>query len=201
MEFANTNDENSFDPTPRLKSSPIPIKFIPFNDYDNKCIYCKENYIRTLFCETQKYCKKCLSSYINDISDNNNTYLDVYYTMDLKCDEHEISRTKVPQSIQECCKNCLIILCFNQISGISNNYINHSYFGCKFTSYYNNLIVKEKNCNLCGKSLYQGTDLNVIEKFKLCSDCYLISSGCIESTLNYKHHNKDYYTTMVSKGL
>ena len=27
MEFINTNDENSFDPTSKLKSSPIPILF------------------------------------------------------------------------------------------------------------------------------------------------------------------------------
>ena len=30
MELENTNVENSFDPTPKLKSSPIPILFVPF---------------------------------------------------------------------------------------------------------------------------------------------------------------------------
>ena len=39
MEIVNANDENSFDPTPRLKSSPIPIKFISFNRSDENCIY------------------------------------------------------------------------------------------------------------------------------------------------------------------
>ncbi|UZO20547.1 uncharacterized protein OCT59_012970 [Rhizophagus irregularis] len=131
MEIINTNDKNSFDPTPRLKSSPIPIKFISFNWRDINCIYCGEKYIDTLFV-SQKYCKKCLSRYINDMT-NNNIYLDVYITtMDLECSEHEISRTNVPQSIGNC-------------------------------------------------SLYQGTGTDYY-RLKLCSDCYLISSGSIEST-------------------
>jgi hypothetical protein len=70
MELVNANDKNSFDPTPRLKSSPIPIKFISFNEDGYNCIYCGEKYINTLLCPRQKYCKKCLSSYINDITDN-----------------------------------------------------------------------------------------------------------------------------------
>src|SRR4051812_8586182 len=99
MKLVNTNDENSFDPTPRLKSSPIPIKFISFNEDDKNCIYCREKYIGAILCSWQKYCKKCLVNYINDVTDNN-TYLDVYiYTMDLECNEHKISRTKVPQNI------------------------------------------------------------------------------------------------------
>lgn len=32
----NTNND---DPTPKLKSSPIPIFFIPFNNEDNECNY------------------------------------------------------------------------------------------------------------------------------------------------------------------
>ncbi|UZO08491.1 uncharacterized protein OCT59_028745 [Rhizophagus irregularis] len=76
MEIVNTNDENSFDPTPRLKSSPIPIEFISFNWLDKNCIYCGEEYIEVLLCSWQKYCKKCLSRYINNITDNN-IYLDV----------------------------------------------------------------------------------------------------------------------------
>uniref|UniRef100_U9UC79 Uncharacterized protein n=1 Tax=Rhizophagus irregularis (strain DAOM 181602 / DAOM 197198 / MUCL 43194) TaxID=747089 RepID=U9UC79_RHIID len=74
MEIVNSNDENSFDPTPRLKSSPIPIKFISFNWKDENCVYCGEKYIKAFFCY-QLYCQKCLSRYINDITDNN-IYLD-----------------------------------------------------------------------------------------------------------------------------
>ncbi|PKY54122.1 kinase-like protein [Rhizophagus irregularis] len=47
-----------------------------------------------------------------------------------------------------------------------------------------NVIESEKGCKLCGKSLYQGTNRVETRQFKLCSDCYLISSECIESTLN-----------------
>ncbi|PKY24293.1 kinase-like protein [Rhizophagus irregularis] len=197
MELANTtNDENLIDLTPRLKSSPIPIKFISFNKYDNVCIYCGEEYITTLSCDTQKYCKKCLSSYINDITDVN-TYLDVYYTMNSECSEHEISMTKIPQSIQECCKSCLRIVYFKQICGYNNN-----------PAIYDKVIESEKFCKLCGKSLYQGTDRNVVEYYKLCSDCYIIFSGYIESTFAKKQimifylpwwHNSIYCDICASK--
>jgi hypothetical protein len=52
MEFVKLN-ENSFDLTPKLKSSSVPISFVSFNkNYDN-CIYCNE-YIETIV-EYQKY--------------------------------------------------------------------------------------------------------------------------------------------------
>ncbi|CAB4410626.1 unnamed protein product [Rhizophagus irregularis] len=196
MEIVNSNDENFFDPTPRLKSSPIPIKFISFIWNDGNCVYCGEKYIKALFCY-QLYCQKCLSRYINDITDNN-IYLDVFYANNIECSEHEISRTKVPQSIQECCGNCVSILCFKQI-----NYDRISYNGTNkdISTLYNKVIESEKNCKLCGKSLYQGTDEKIMKQFKLCSDCYLISSELIESTLVKKKisilylpwwHNKSY---------
>ncbi|UZO13398.1 uncharacterized protein OCT59_004897 [Rhizophagus irregularis] len=168
MELAKTKDGNFFDPTPRLKSSPIPIKFISFNKYD-------------------------------DITDDDtiDTYLDVYYTMNSECGEHEISMTKVSQSIQECCKNCLRILYFKQISGHNNN-----------PAIYDKVIESEECCKLCGKSLYQGTDRNIVEYYKLCSDCYIIFSGYIESTFAEKQimifylpwwHNNAYCDICVSK--
>jgi hypothetical protein len=182
MELANTNDENSFDPTPKLKSSPIPINFISFNWDDNNCISCGEYFDWTYYC-LQKYCKKCLSSYLTNIIDNN-IYLDVYiFSKNLECSEHEISRAKEPQNIQECCSNCLEILLFKQISVFP--FIIDGSFD-KDSSLYYNIIESEKQCKLCGKSLYQGTDLFEMMSFKLCSDCYLISSGCVESTLTKK---------------
>ncbi|UZO07148.1 uncharacterized protein OCT59_027445 [Rhizophagus irregularis] len=179
MEIVNTNDENSFDPTPRLKSSPIQIKFISFNVNDENCVYCGEKYIKALL-SYQYYCQKCLSRYINDITEND-IYLDVHYTMDLECSEHEISRTKIPQSIQECCGNCVRILCFKQ----TNGYIIDFYLDENDRTLNNKVIESEQNCKLCGKSIYQG----IYEWYtdaKLCSDCYLISSGLIESTLDKK---------------
>ncbi|RGB36074.1 kinase-like domain-containing protein [Rhizophagus diaphanus] len=164
------NDENSFDPTPKLKSSPVPIFFVSFNGYDNNCIHCGEKYIQTPI-GNQIYCKKCLSSYLTNITDNN-IYLDVYlFTKDLECNEHEISRTKVPQNIQECCRNCLTILCFKQTPGY-----------CYYDVNYENVFESEKYCKLCGKLLSHDR----MWELKLCSNCYLISSGRIESTLTKK---------------
>ncbi|UZO06605.1 uncharacterized protein OCT59_026919 [Rhizophagus irregularis] len=200
MELINVNQENSFNPTPKLKSSPIPIFFVSFNGDDNICIHCGEKYTMTLIYE-QKYCKKCLSNYLtnmdNDSSkhktdtrsgtviiDNINMYLDVYLLKkDLECSKYEISETKVSQNIQECCRNCLIILFFKQIIGRYHNfYYNYQDLSTK----YKNVIESERYCKLCGKLLYQGTDHYIMREFKLCSNCYLISSGCIESTLTKK---------------
>src|SRR5688500_19082464 len=98
MELIKLNDENSFDPTPKLKSSPVPIFFISFNREDNNCFHCGEEYTKTIISEYQRYCKKCLSSYLTNITDIN-IYLDVYL---LTKDLHEISRTIIQQNIQEC---------------------------------------------------------------------------------------------------
>ena len=77
MEPTVANDVNSFDPS-KLKSSPIPISFISFNFVweESQCNYCGINYSEALLFN-QKYCKNCLSKYINHITDNN-TYLDVH---------------------------------------------------------------------------------------------------------------------------
>jgi hypothetical protein len=177
MELIITNVEYSFDPTPKLKSSPIPIEFISFNVNNYNCIHCGEEYTRTLLNKNQKYCKKCLSHYISNINDNN-VYLDVHYTMNLECVQHEINKTKEPQNIQECCRNCFEILCFKQIP---INYYTPLYFTDPYYyDLYKNVLESEEHCKLCGKSLYQGVN-NDIDN--LCSDCYLISSGRIKSTL------------------
>ena len=110
MELVNIND--SFDPTPKLKSSPVPILFVSFNRNDNNCICCGEVYIKSLYCD-QKYCKKCLSSYLTKIT-NKNIYLDVYCTKNsIRCIiKHESNWIEKSQNIQKCCRNCLKILCF-----------------------------------------------------------------------------------------
>jgi hypothetical protein len=173
MELVKLNDENSFDPTPKLKSSPVPIFFVSFNQDDVNCIYCGEEYTFTIMSPFQKYCKKCLSDYLTNITDNY-IYLDVYlFTKDLECNEHEISRTKVPQNIQECCRNCLTILCFKQMP--------YTFYFCNNTN--KNVFESEKYCKLCGKLIFQRIDS---KSFNLCSDCYLVSSGYIESTLTKK---------------
>ncbi|UZO03056.1 uncharacterized protein OCT59_023469 [Rhizophagus irregularis] len=179
MELVKLNDENSFDPTPKLKSSPVPIFFVSFNWKDKNCFHCGEEYTEMTIYD-QRYCKKCLSSYLTNITDTNNIYLDVHlFTKELECNKHEISSTKVPQNIQECCKNCLTILCFKQISDyhFDRDVDSDSYI------LYKNLIESEKYCKLCGKLLYNETDTKVMI---LCSSCYLISSRCIESPFTKK---------------
>jgi hypothetical protein len=178
MDLVKLNEENSFDPTPKLKSSSVPSFFVSFNWSDENCIYCRDEYTLTLIYD-QKYCKKCLSCYLNNITDNN-MYLDVYLLIkDLECSEHKISKTKVPQNIQECCRNCLIIIFFKQINDSYYHYLDSS-------TKIKNVFESERYCKLCGKSIYQGTEDEIMFKFKLCSNCYLISSGHIESTLTKK---------------
>ena len=185
MEIAkplNTNDENSFDPTPRLKSSPILISFVSFNKDDLKCFHCGDEYTQTLFYK-QKYCKKCLSRYIAETTDTN-TYLDMcIYTMDLECNEHKMSRNKesLIENIQDWCENCSGISYFKQIYITSYySYYNYSYYDKK-KDIKSKMFESEKNCKLCGKLVYQNN--NPRQSLKVCSNCYLISSGYIESTL------------------
>ncbi|GET64085.1 kinase-like domain-containing protein [Rhizophagus irregularis DAOM 181602=DAOM 197198] len=175
MELTKKLNYVSFDPTPKLKSSPVPILFVSFNMNDLNCIHCGDEYVKTV-CE-QYYCKKCLLYYLANITDNN-LYLDIYVlTENLECGEHEISMTKEPQNIQKCCKNCLGIFCFKQISN----------YGTYFSSdSFENMIESEKNCRLCGKSLYQEIDTCSYCNIRLCSDCYSISSECVELTLTKK---------------
>ncbi|GBC05439.1 hypothetical protein RclHR1_06220012 [Rhizophagus clarus] len=58
-----------------LKSSPVPVYFIPFKNNEEKCSYCGIEYSKTLKFE-QKYCKNCLFWYIKYV--DNNTCLDEY---------------------------------------------------------------------------------------------------------------------------
>ncbi|CAB4408403.1 unnamed protein product [Rhizophagus irregularis] len=166
MELVKLNDENSFDPTPKLKSSPVPIFFVSFNSGDYNCIHCGEEYIYTpIYC--QKYCKTCLSSYLTNITDNN-IYLDCLFTKDLECNEHEISRTKVPQNIQECCRNCLTILYFKQMpeSTLTKKLISIIYlpwwenrYNC-FCDNIENRLIFTSNCQ------------------KYCGYCFVFFIGC-----------------------
>jgi hypothetical protein len=148
MELVNTNDESPFDPTPKLKSSPIPINFISFNGNDDNCIHCGENYVMTYY-YNQKFYKKCLSSYLTNITDNN-IYLDVYiFTIHLECSKHEISK--------ETNHKILDILYFKQIPPIRS--ITWYYMSIiTKDSLYDNMIESEKQCKLCGKSLSQRTN-------------------------------------------
>src|ERR1043166_5784534 len=121
MELVNANDENSFDPTPKLKSSPIPTLFVHFNWNDQKCFHCGNEYTETLF-YYQKYCKTCLSRYITEITDNN-MYLDMsIYTTNLECSDHEMrDKELLIQNIQEWYEICSGVSCFKQIHTYHQN--------------------------------------------------------------------------------
>ena len=104
MELINTNSENSFDPTPKLKSSPVPILFIPFDYDENKCNYCGNAYSETLALK-QKYCKNCLFWYIKYITDDD-TYLDVQYIqLQIILDVLNIKQLEILIIVQETFKN------------------------------------------------------------------------------------------------
>src|SRR6266480_8039337 len=69
--------ELTSDPTPKLKSSPVPVLFISFNNNEDNCNNCNHEYSITLLYE-QKYCKNCLFWYVKYITGNDiNEYLDV----------------------------------------------------------------------------------------------------------------------------
>src|SRR5581483_9430956 len=106
--------------------------------------------------------------YITD----NYTYLDVCINTNANthCIEHEATRNTdfSTRNIREWCETC------SEISYIKN-YYNHPNDN---TGRY---IFTPEDCKLCGNKVYQ-----ICSEFKLCSDCYLISSGWVESTLTKK---------------
>ncbi|RGB21710.1 hypothetical protein C1646_777451 [Rhizophagus diaphanus] len=153
----------------------IPIIFIPFNNDENECCYCKSVYSATLLFK-QKYCKHCLILYIKCTASNN---LNVQITtIDTQCSNRHKPRSLdlCIQNIQEFCISCSEILLFKQL--VKNDR----------GEYKKKYIEKIKYCGLCGKSIYQQECLDELSyiEFKLCSDCYQISSGWLESTLTKK---------------
>ncbi|CAB4442911.1 unnamed protein product [Rhizophagus irregularis] len=166
MELIN---ENNFDPTPKLKSSPVPILFLPFNNEKLRCNNCGNKYSATNLYK-QKYCKQCLSSYIENITDNN-IYFDVnILTNNEHCIKHKTTRNLnfFTKNIQEWCENC------SEISYFKNYY--------DYINTIKQYIFIEKDCKLCGKLIDK-----ISFGFKMCSDCYLISSGWIKSTITGKN--------------
>jgi hypothetical protein len=151
----------------------IPIVFIPFNNNENECYYCKSSYSITLLFE-QKYCKNCFMLYIKYTAKDN---LDIYIsTRQIQCNRHKPRGLNFcTQNIQEWCNNCSEISHF-KIIVTSNTYCNLNNM---------NSIINGKVCKLCGESIYQKISSNNIE-FKLCVNCYKISSEWVKSTVTKK---------------
>src|SRR6266536_6313286 len=160
----NTND-NSFDPTPRLKSSPVPVLFIPFKNNENNCNYCGNKYSKTLKFE-QKYCKICLFLYIKHTT-GNNQYLDVdISTNNARCIEHKPTRKNFcTTNIQEWCKYCSKISYFRQI--IPNDLSFNNYLLLK-TSVFDVNKYRKIDCKLCNKRWL----LLTCRGHAICPDCY-----------------------------
>src|SRR5688572_21737676 len=171
MELTNTS-KDSFDPTPKLKSSPIPIDFVPFNQA-NDCFRCGASYSQTpLF--KQKYCKNCLFIYIKSVTDNNTYSMECYWDqieyLNVRCNKHKPSNDLEPctRNIQEWRDVCFEFSYFGQI-------ITKDVSGRHYKEYlYGNKIF----CKLCERIIYESL---LVDDFGICPDCYIISSGWIES--------------------
>ena len=171
MELIKTSDENpsdSFDPTPNLKSSSIPVYFIPFNKDDKNCFYCGNAYNNTLFCN-QKYCKGCLSIYINYMKHENKCIDLNLCSMNLEC-EHSKNKEMLIQNFQEWCENCSGIPYMNQIPDPYN------FFDYLINDHIKNIALQsEKFCKMCKKIICKQDGFCI--KFNVYSNCYLISFG------------------------
>ncbi|GBC47933.2 kinase-like domain-containing protein [Rhizophagus irregularis DAOM 181602=DAOM 197198] len=110
---------------PKLKSSPVPILFIPFKKNEEKCNYCGIEYSKTLKFE-QKYCKNCLFLYIKYMG--NNTCLDTYIsTNNTQCVEHKATRNSFCTiNIQEWCEYCSAISLFTHLIPNTSSLNNYS---------------------------------------------------------------------------
>ncbi|CAB5217525.1 unnamed protein product [Rhizophagus irregularis] len=178
MEGSLAKSANKWIKAKGLKSSSIPISFIPFNKNKDNCD-CGNKYSKTLLFN-QKYCKKCISGYIKLILNNNdnitpsidqlhNFYLFKWVIIDviiytdnsIVCNNHEdkdFDKYEI-QEFRGWCENCSKILYFKQV--ISDYLPSPSHI--------------DNNCKLCGKVIDQ--------HFLLCSDCYQISCRWVKSTL------------------
>ncbi|PKY54999.1 hypothetical protein RhiirA4_474168 [Rhizophagus irregularis] len=150
-----------FDPTPRLKSSYMPIWFIPFNN-ENNCSNCNCEYSETTFFK-QKYCEYCIKKFYDN---NPSKCLDIQISTNIKYENESIKNIEFgTPSLQK--------WYFKQIIPSTYSLIGYDTFNGE-------MIECEKNCNLCGKFMII-SKYNI--KLTLCSSCYLISSGWIESAL------------------
>jgi hypothetical protein len=174
----------SKNPTPRLKSSSIEIYFVPFNNNENNCNYCGTNYSETVLFK-QKYCKNCFFNYVKDIKEltNNNICMELIYgiiDVHLNVNINANCKNIHSDNIQEWfCKFSY----FRQVITDESFHSIDNFANIKEQDMCNLLIENINYCKLCKKSIYQHN--NQI-KLKLCSDCYLISSGWIKSSFTEK---------------
>src|SRR5690242_20115798 len=69
-----------------MKPNPVQILFVSFNENEDECRYCGNQYTETSN-KRQKYCKNCFLEYVEHIKDtNNNKYLKITIKV-TGCDE------------------------------------------------------------------------------------------------------------------
>ncbi|CAB4431901.1 unnamed protein product [Rhizophagus irregularis] len=101
----------------------------------------------------------------------------------IQCNEHETKRNEdfYTRNIKDWCEHCSVISYFKQIPSNSLAYCDSNLGFEKI----NEIIESEKDCKLCGKTIYPTSSLHDL-KLKMCSDCYQISYELIESTSTQK---------------
>ncbi|RIA81105.1 hypothetical protein C1645_837519, partial [Glomus cerebriforme] len=182
MDLVNTKNEYSFDPTPKLKSNPIPLTFVSFNRVDDKCFYCGEEYFYNIN-YGQSYCKKCLSRYISETTDIK-SYLDVYIE-NLKYDKYELRFRQIPYNAYfyevDSCKLCgkLFCKCTKEFILCSDCYrISFEWIESTLTKKLIPIIYlpwwnNHDKCRVCSSKLKFTSDCQ-----KYCKYCHIFYTGC-----------------------
>ncbi|CAB5209773.1 unnamed protein product [Rhizophagus irregularis] len=170
------NSKNSFDPTPRLISSPIQIWFFPFS-IDKEFCDCGNAYSNIrLF---QKYCKNCSSEYIKIIT-NFNAYLDIYdgsgkqnITLENSSFKQIVNKNSSSIKCLNYCKFC----CYERSAIICSVCYLISFTWIEFTSTFPVLHLPwwdtHGQCIVCNSKLISKSNCQ-----KWCSYCIIIYTGC-----------------------
>jgi hypothetical protein len=172
-----TSMENSFDPTPRLISSPIKILFVSF-DINKITCDCGNMYTTTSL--LQRYCNNCYSEYIKNITNfgNLSAYLDINTNHDETLYFKQIvTNYSFHFNIHNTyLTNCR--LCFNERNSIvcSVCYL-ISFTWAEFTSTVPILYLPwwdaQDKCIVCDQLLEFKSDCQ-----KWCLNCPIIYTGC-----------------------
>ncbi|GES91789.1 kinase-like domain-containing protein [Rhizophagus clarus] len=168
----------------RLKSSSVPVLFIPFKNNEEKCNYCGTEYAKTLEFE-QKYCKNCLFWYIKYEGDNITCLEKYVITKKTQCIEHKAARDGLcATDTQEWSEyDCPEILYFTHLipnTSSLNNYLRSSF---SETFDINNKIIEEYRSFYLSehelKYIHQESASHY-QKWcqKWCSQCFIIYTGC-----------------------
>ncbi|GBC17636.2 kinase-like domain-containing protein [Rhizophagus irregularis DAOM 181602=DAOM 197198] len=174
----NLVNDDSFDPTPKLKSSLIPIKFFSFNTADENCVYCEEEYSRKLFCPWKKYCKKCYVSHY----DSTNIMMCVHCKKSSQgtCGNCVKTLNFMHRKYSHYCNLCIkpfqtkdnFVLCSNCYL-ISFEWIESTLFKKQILILYLPWWHDNSNCDLCHSELTFTSDCQ-----KYCGNCPMFYTGC-----------------------